>query len=70
MIINVGYYIIFDGVITMSSYNEYKNQMLKNEEVKTEYDALQQEFDNIQEIINKGNVNDKETKEHHTRTIK
>ncbi|HAQ52003.1 MAG TPA: hypothetical protein DCR12_04500 [Lachnospiraceae bacterium] len=70
MIINVGYYIIFDGVITMSSYNEYKNQMLKNEEVKTEYDALQQEFDNIQEIINKGYVNDKETKEHHTRTNK
>ncbi len=54
----------------MSSYNGYKNQMLKNEEVKTEYDALQQEFDNIQEIINKGNVNDKETSKHNTRTTK
>ncbi len=54
----------------MISYNEYKKQVLKNEEIKAEYVALQPEYDNIQEIINKGNINDKETQKHHTRTIK
>ena len=31
----------------MSSYNEYKKEVLKNEEVKAEYVALQPEYDNV-----------------------
>ena len=61
---------ITNGGVAMSSYNEYKKEVLKNEEAKAEYVALQPEYDNIQEIINKGNINDKETPKHHTRTIK
>ena len=35
----------------MSSYNEYKNRALKNDEVKAEYDALAPEYDLIQAIV-------------------
>ena len=35
----------------MSSYKEYKNRALANQEVKTEYDALQPEYDLIQAMI-------------------
>ena len=39
----------------MSSYNEYKKQVLKNEEVRAEYDALQPEYDIIQAMIDARN---------------
>ncbi len=35
----------------MSSYNEFKNELLKNPEVKAEYDALEPEFNIIQAMI-------------------
>ncbi len=41
--------------IAMSSYSEYKKEVLKNEEVKVEYDALQPEYDIIQAMINARN---------------
>ena len=36
----------------MSSYRDYKKQALQNPEVKSEYDALQPEYDIIQAMIN------------------
>lgn len=39
----------------MSSYKDYKKQVLKNEEVKSEYDALQPEYDIIQAMIDARN---------------
>ena len=39
----------------MSSYKDYKKQVLKNEEVKAEYDALQPEYDIIQAMIDARN---------------
>ena len=44
-----------NGGIAMSSYSEYKKEVLKNEEVKAEYDALQPEYDIIQAMINARN---------------
>lgn len=35
----------------MSSYNELKKELLKNPEVKAEYDALEPEFNIIQAMI-------------------
>ena len=35
----------------MSSYNEFKKELLKNPEVKAEYDALEPEFNIIQAMI-------------------
>ena len=35
----------------MSSYKEYKEKVLKNPEIKTEYDALEAEYDIIQAMI-------------------
>ena len=35
----------------MSSYNEFKKELLKNTEVKAEYDALEPEFNIIQAMI-------------------
>ena len=35
----------------MSSYNEFKNELLRNPEVKAEYDALEPEFNIIQAMI-------------------
>lgn len=35
----------------MKNYKEYKAEMLKNPEVKREYDALEPEFDIIQAMI-------------------
>lgn len=35
----------------MSSYKEYKERVLQNQEVKAEYDALQPEYDIIQAMI-------------------
>ena len=39
----------------MSSYKDYKKQVLKNEEVRAEYDALQPEYDIIQAMIDARN---------------
>ena len=36
----------------MSSYKEYKEKALRDHEVKTEYEALQPEYDIIQAMIN------------------
>ena len=47
----------------MSSYREYKEEVLKNKKVKAEYDALQPEYDIIQAMIdarNKQNMTQKE----------
>ncbi len=47
----------------MSSYKEYKEKVLKNAEVKEEYDALQPEYDIIQAMIdarNKQHITQKE----------
>jgi len=44
-----------NGGIAMSSYKDYKKQVLKNEEVKAEYDALQPEYDIIQAMIDARN---------------
>ena len=38
----------------MSSYKDYKKRALQNLEVKTEYDALQSEYDIIQTMIDAG----------------
>ena len=35
----------------MNSYSEFKNELLKNPEVKAEYEALAPEFDIIQALI-------------------
>lgn len=35
----------------MSNYRDYKEKALQNPEVKTEYDALQAEYDIIQSLI-------------------
>jgi predicted transcriptional regulator len=37
--------------MAMSSYKDYKEKVLQNAEVKTEYDALQPEYDIIQAMI-------------------
>ena len=39
----------------MSSYSEFKNELLKNSEVKAEYEALAPEFDIIQALIDARN---------------
>ena len=47
----------------MSSYKEYKEKVLKNPEIKAEYDALEAEYDNIQAMIdarNKQHITEKE----------
>ena len=44
-----------NGGIAMSSYKDYKKQVLKNEEVRAEYDALQPEYDIIQAMIDARN---------------
>ena len=38
----------------MSSYREYRDEALKDPEVKAEYDALQPEYDIIQAMIDAG----------------
>lgn len=35
----------------MSEYNEFKQELLKNQKVKAEYDALAPEYDIIQAMI-------------------
>ena len=35
----------------MSSYKDYKKKVLQNPEIKSEYDALQPEYDIIQAMI-------------------
>jgi ribosome-binding protein aMBF1 (putative translation factor) len=40
-----------NGGIAMSSYKSYKEKVLKNPEVKAEYDELQPEYDIIQAMI-------------------
>lgn len=50
----------------MSSYNELKQELLKNPEVKAEYDALAPEFDIIQALIDarkQQNITQKELSE-------
>ena len=50
----------------MSSYKDYKEKALNNPEVKTEYDALQPEYDLIQAMIdarNSQNITQKELSE-------
>ena len=42
---------IMNGGMAMSSYKDYKKRALQNSEVKTEYDALQPEYDIIQAMI-------------------
>lgn len=42
---------VLNGGIIMSSYREYKAQVLKDPQIKAEYDALQPEFDIIQTLI-------------------
>ena len=44
-----------NGGIAVSSYKDYKKQVLKNEEVRAEYDALQPEYDIIQAMIDARN---------------
>lgn len=47
----------------MSSYKEYKEKALKNPEIKAEYDALEEEYDIIQAMIdarNKQHITEKE----------
>lgn len=39
------------GGMAMSNYRDYKEKALQNPEVKTEYDALQAEYDIIQSLI-------------------
>ena len=39
------------GGMAMSNYRAYKEKALQNPEVKTEYDALQAEYDIIQSLI-------------------
>lgn len=40
-----------NGGMAMSSYKDYKKRALQNPEVKSEYDALQPEYDIIQAMI-------------------
>jgi ribosome-binding protein aMBF1 (putative translation factor) len=40
-----------NGGIEMSSYRDYKEKVLKNPEIKKEYDGLQLEYDIIQAMI-------------------
>ena len=40
-----------NGGMAMSSYKDYKKRALQNPEVKAEYDALQPEYDIIQDIF-------------------
>ena len=50
----------------MSSYEEYKEKVLKNPEIKAEYDALEAEYDIIQAMIdarNKQHITQKELAE-------
>lgn len=50
----------------MSSYKEYKEKVLKNPEVRAEYEALEPEYDIIQAIIDarvKQNMTQKELSE-------
>lgn len=50
----------------MNSYNEFKNELLKNPEVKAEYEALAPEFDIIQALIDarkQQNITQKELSE-------
>ena len=50
----------------MSSYKEYKEKVLKNPEIKAEYDALEEEYDIIQAMIdarNKQHITQKELAE-------
>jgi DNA-binding XRE family transcriptional regulator len=50
----------------MSNYNDFKKEMLENEEVKEEYDALEPEFDIIQAMVaarKKQNITQKELSE-------
>ncbi len=50
----------------MSSYNDYKRKALETPDVKAEYDALQPEYDIIQEMIdarNKEGLTQKELSE-------
>ena len=44
----------------MSSYKEYKEKVLKNPEIKAEYDALEAEYDIIQAMIDARNEQDQE----------
>lgn len=43
------------GDFKMSSYSEFKNELLKKPEVKAEYEALALEFDIIQALIDARN---------------
>jgi len=55
-----------NGDMAMIKYSEYKNKVLKNPEVKAEYDALQPEYDIIQAMIdarNSLNITQKELSE-------
>ena len=50
----------------MSSYKEYKEKVLKNPEIKAEYDELEAEYDIIQAMIdarNKQHITQKELAE-------
>ena len=40
------------GGMAMSNYRAYKEKALQNPEVKSEYDALQAEYDIIQSLTN------------------
>jgi ribosome-binding protein aMBF1 (putative translation factor) len=42
---------IMNGGIAMSNYKDYKKKVLQNPEIKSEYDALQPEYDIIQAMI-------------------
>ena len=44
-----------NGDMAMIKYSEYKKKVLKNPEVKAEYDALQPEYDIIQAMIDARN---------------
>lgn len=52
----------------MSRYNEFKQKMLQNPEVKKEYDALEPEYDIIQAMINARNEQNLTQKELSVRT--
>ena len=57
---------IMKGDFRMNSYNEFKNELLKNPEVKAEYEALAPEFDIIQALIDarkQQNITQKELSE-------
>lgn len=57
---------IMKGDFRMSSYNEFKKELLQNPEVKAEYEALTPEFDIIQALIDarkQQNITQKELSE-------